>query len=304
MAPITHPADVNGARSGARAEEPRPDLRAPAGHCSRQPACWRAPARVRGGVIRSSSARLISASRVVQAAGAKRRDRYRKLPARPANERRTHHGNLDPRSQFLPLPAHGNEGRTRDAGLRRRLRSRSQDARRHRRGRCRSQVEVLLADHRYHGDAERRRRAAPFRLERLLLVPVPQRAARSRRAPLPGGAGPQVLAHPHPRHQARSEEAEDRQGDRARRGGGEGRLHAPAHGALRAGGHLRRSARQPRGQGPRRRVPDGPRDLRRARPVGDGSRARSTSPTTPGGTSATTRSSPASGARPTPSRTG
>ena len=126
----------------------------------------------------------------------------------------------------------------------------------------------------------------------------------ARRAPLPGGAGPALLAHPHPRHQARSEEAEDRQGDRARRGRGQGRLHAAAHGALRAGGHLRRSARQPRGQGPGRRVPDGPRDLRGARPMGDRPRARSTSPTTPGGTSATTRWSPASGARPTPSRTG
>ena len=159
-------------------------------------------------------------------------------------------------------------------------------------------------DHRHDADAQRRRRAAPFRLERLLLVPVPQRAARARRAALPGGAGPALLAHPHPRHQARSEEAQDRQGDRARGGRRQGRLHAPAHRALRAGGHLRRGARQPRGQGAGRRLPDGPRDLRRARPVGDRPRTRSTSPTTPGGTWATTRWSPASGARPTRSRTG
>ncbi len=82
-----------------------------------------------------------------------------------------------------------------------------------------------------------------------------------------------------------------------------GRLHPPAHRPLRARGHLRRGAGQPRGQGPRRHLPDGPRDLRGARTMGDGPRARSTSPTTPGGTWATTRSSPASGARPTPSRT-
>ena len=58
-----------------------------------------------------------------------------------------------------------------------------------------------------------------------------------------------------------------------RRGGRAGRLHAPAHRALRARRHLCRGARQPRGQGAGRRVPDGPRDLRRARPVGDGPRA-------------------------------
>ena len=38
-------------------------------------------------------------------------------------------------------------------------------------------------------------------------------------------------------------------------------------------GHLRQRARQRRGQGPGRRVPDGPRDLRRARPLGDRPRA-------------------------------
>ena len=51
---------------------------------------------------------------------------------------------------------------------------------------------------------ERRRRAPSFRLERLLLVPVPERAASARRAALPGGPGPALLAHLHPRHQARS----------------------------------------------------------------------------------------------------
>ena len=53
-------------------------------------------------------------------------------------------------------------------------------------------------------DAQRRRRAAPFRLERLQLLPLPERAASACGAALPGRAGPALLAHPHPRHQARS----------------------------------------------------------------------------------------------------
>ena len=59
-------------------------------------------------------------------------------------------------------------------------------------------------DRRHRGHAECRRRAASFRLERLLLLPLPQRAASAHRAALSGGAGPALVAHPHPRHQARS----------------------------------------------------------------------------------------------------
>ena len=69
------------------------------------------------------------------------------------------------------------------------------------------------------------------------------------------------------------EAPEDRQGDRARGDRREGRLHPAAHRPLRAGRHLRGGARQRRGQGPGRRVPDGPRELRRARPLGDRPRA-------------------------------
>ena len=79
------------------------------------------------------------------------------------------------------------------------------------------EVASLLQDRRHRGDAECRRRAASFRLERLLVLPVPERAASACRAALSRGAGPALLAHPHPRHQARSEEAQDRQGDRAAR---------------------------------------------------------------------------------------
>ena len=57
------PSPSEQARRGARAEEPRQHT--PADQCGRQPAYWRAPARVRGGST-GSSARLIFASRVVQ----------------------------------------------------------------------------------------------------------------------------------------------------------------------------------------------------------------------------------------------
>ena len=83
---------------------------------------------------------------------------------------------------------------------------------------------LLRQDRRPGGHAECRRRAAPFRLERLLLLPVPERAAPAYRAPLPGGAGAALLAHPHHRHQAGPEEPEDRPGDRARGDRREGRL--------------------------------------------------------------------------------
>ena len=97
---------------------------------------------------------------------------------------------------------------------------------------------------------------------------LPERAASAPRAALPDRARYPLLAHPRPRHQARPEAAEARQGDRARGGGRSHRVHAPAHGALRARRHLRQRARQRRWQGPGRRLPDGPRQLRGARPLG------------------------------------
>src|SRR3546814_18581353 len=58
-------------------------------------------------------------------------------------------------------------------------------SRRDRGRRCGSAVDDLLADRRPDADAERRRRAAPLRLERLLVLPLPERAASACRAPLP-----------------------------------------------------------------------------------------------------------------------
>ena len=114
-----------------------------------------------------------------------------------------------------------------------------------------------------------RRRAAPLRLERLQLVSVPERAPSARRAALSGRAGAALVQHPHPGHQARPEGAEAGQdgqggGDRRAR-----RLFQAAHGPLRAGWHLRDRARQRRRQGAGRHLPDGPRDLRGPRPLGD-----------------------------------
>ena len=65
--------------------------------------------------------------------------------------------------------------------------------------------------------AERRRRTAPLRLERLQFLPVPLFAASAYGAPLPGGSGPAVVAHPYSRHEAGSEESEAGEGYRSRK---------------------------------------------------------------------------------------
>ena len=65
----------------------------------------------------------------------------------------------------------------------------------------------------------------------------------------------------------------DRPGPGATGSRGAVRLHPPAHDPLRAGGHLRRRPRQRARRGTRRRVPDGPRDLRHPRPLGNRPRA-------------------------------
>ena len=60
--------------------------------------------------------------------------------------------------------------------------------------------------------AEHRRRAAPLRLERVLVRAVPVGAAPARRAPLPAGARAALVPHPRHRRQGRPARAEDRQG--------------------------------------------------------------------------------------------
>ena len=125
------------------------------------------------------------------------------------------------------------------------------------------------------------------------------------RAALPGRAGPALVAHPHPRHQARSEEPQDRQGHRA----GGGRRARPATPGRTPSIADRKASTSTalgnaRGQGARRHLPHGPRDASTCAASGRWIAGRSTSPMMSGGISATTPWSPANGARPTPSRTG
>ena len=147
-------------------------------------------------------------------------------------------------------------------------------------------------------DAERRRRAASLRLERVQRGAVPLLAASARRAPLPAGAGPALLAHLHHRHQARPAHAEDRQDHRGRGDRDARRLQPAAYDPLRP----RRDLRQRAGRARTATARAGSFcSTTRASTCWAGGRSiagRSISPTISGGTSATTSRSPANGARP------
>ena len=147
----------------------------------------------------------------------------------------------------------------------------SRDA--HRGRRRRSEIGHLFENRRQRRDAKCRRRAASFRLERLLLVPVPECAPSACRAALPGRPGPSLLAHLHHRHQTRPAPAPDRQDDRAGGGRRQDRLYAPAHHPLRPRRHLCHRARQRATESARRHLRHGPRKLRAARPLGGRARA-------------------------------
>src|SRR5262245_11150735 len=95
--------------------------------------------------------------------------------APPAEEAR--YGHLDPRSDLLSLAAHRDAGAGRDARLCGGVRPRAQETGRHRGRRRRSEIVVLFQDRRDGVGAQHRRRVSPFRLERLLVVPVPADAA-------------------------------------------------------------------------------------------------------------------------------
>ena len=136
--------------------------------------------------------------------------------------------------------------------------------------------------------ARRRRRAAPLRLERVLVGAVPVGAAPARRAPLPARAGPALLAHPRRRRQGRPARPEARQGDR-------GRTRSPARPATAA---RTRSTAAPTGStSPRSATPRATAraasscsttTTSRSRARGRTTAARRSWPTTSGGTSATT----------------
>ena len=153
----------------------------------------------------------------------------------------------------------------------------------------RSRIARLRRSDRARRHARHRRRAAPLRLERVQLVPVPVLAAPAHGAALSRRARHALVAHPHPRHQARPAAAAARQGDRSRGSHAEDRLQPAAHRALRAGRHLRQRAGQRGRRRPGRHLRARSRDIRDQGPLGSAIADRSTSRTTSGGTSVTTR---------------
>ena len=131
-----------------------------------------------------------------------------------------------------------------------------------------------------------RRRAAPLRLERLLVGAVPVGRAPARRAALPADPRPALVADPRRRRQGRPAPAEAREGHRGRRDRPQGRLQPPAHHPLRPRRDLRQRARRARRRRPRRHLPARPRELLASRAPGSRTAARRSWPTTSGGTSA------------------
>ena len=151
-----------------------------------------------------------------------------------------------------------------------------------------SRVARLRRADRARRHAGRRRRAAPLRVERVQLVPVPVLTAPAHAAALSHRARHALVADSHPRHRARPAASAARQGDRGRRGAQQDRLQPPAHRALRARRHLRQRAGQRRRRRPRRHLRARPGDVRDQGPLGARSRAAVPRRTTSGGTSATT----------------
>src|SRR5689334_5592151 len=86
-------------------------------------------------------------------------------------------GQLETRSELLPVATHGDESALRDGGLCRGIRSHSPDARRPGRRRCRSGIEDLFQDPQHGHDAQSRRRAASFWLECVLILSLSERAS-------------------------------------------------------------------------------------------------------------------------------
>ena len=207
----------------------------------------------------------------------------------------------DHRPDVLPEPRRGDRRPDRATRLRRRVRPGGRGPGRARRARRRRGLRRLRHRRRLGRPADVGRRTAPLRLERLLQradARGPRHGRGRAAAPLPAPAGAAQLAHPRLRHPARPAlppAAQDRGGGGA---GGARRLLAAAHPALRSRRGLpdlpgwRRRER-----GPGRHRAARPQHLRRPPRLGDRPRDRSTSPTTPGGTSTRTCSSPASGGR-------
>ena len=117
-----------------------------------------------------------------------------------------HHGALHPGSQLLRVARRGDGGAAGDARVRRDAEHRHQRrprARRDHRARPRAGLADLRQARRPARHAQRRRRAAPLRLERVLVGALPVGRAPARRAALPARARPALLAHPRHRRQGR-----------------------------------------------------------------------------------------------------
>ena len=223
--------------------------------------------------------------------GFRRRCRRRPAPGAAPQTRRSSHDTAEDRSHLLPDRRRGGRRSGREARLRGGLRPGRRAPRRDDRRRRRSRLGLLRARRRLDRRPRPRRRAASLRLERL------QQRAQARgprhgrpRAPLPAGARSALLEHLRARHRPGPAQARAGQDDRRQDAVREGRLLAPAHPALR----------------PRRGLPHLPRRRRRAtttdragsrcsttRPStscarGRPTAGRSTSTTTPGGTSTRT----------------
>ena len=193
------------------------------------------------------------------------------------------------RPELLSVADDGDAGPGGNARLRGAAQSRPDRQRRPGRAGRRSRLAGLRRSDRARRHAQRRRRAAPLRLERVQLVPVPVLAAPAHGAPLSRRARHALVAHPHPRHQARPAAAAARQGDRGRGGHAEDRLQPAAHRRT-AGPTASTSTRSatPTATAPAASSCSTPRRSR-SRAAGRRIAGRSTWPTTSGGTSATTR---------------
>ncbi len=196
---------------------------------------------------------------------------------------------IDPTFYRTAAEAAAAPGRT--ARLRGGLRPGRAEERRNDRHRCESGLRQLWAGGRLDRRPGPRRRAAPLRLERL------QQRAQARgpqhgrpRPPLPPGAGPALVEHLRARHRAGPSPADAGQDDRRASAVRKGRLLPPAHAALRTRRGLphlpgrRRGRRRRTGRDRAAR----PRDASTSCAPGRPTAGRSTSTTTPGGTSTRT----------------
>ena len=118
-----------------------------------------------------------------------------------------HDGTLHPGSELLRLAWRGDGGAARGGRVRRdpeHGHERRSRAGRDHRARRQGGLPDVRAARRAARHAEHRRRAAPLRLERVLLRALPVGPASARRAPLPARARPALLPHPRDRRQGRS----------------------------------------------------------------------------------------------------